>query len=955
MDQVFLQESIPPRRHPTSSVLKRERLLLSHLRESPVGPEENHLLGLKFKTAPPPPLKTHTSITMTNHGDDCYFFYYSTCTKGDSCPFRHCEAAMGNETVCNLWQEGRCFRAVCKFRHMEITKNRKEIPCYWENQPAGCQKPHCAFFHEKPRYVDGVFIPPDRSLSKSNEQAYEEPAPPPPALLPTTANPQLRGVIKTETQEPVPSPTHPPVVINPADDDEDEDDQFSEEGEDGKVGPSPRKIPQSDDSLNFGVSTLEEIRLRKALKASMKRAGYPIQSADTSANGEKENIQSFFQPDVYEATDGPLFLEETGRPRSTVAERLGKRMVNTDVKSGGVPLKRNLADRLGRFVDEENPLMPPQKALKTIRERLGLSDGLVTSTETATTNTESKTATEQIRIKTLEEIRQEKAAKSQSQDNDPSAVTPEINTTTTKAKSIKRAITIRDNSIDQVKMFSELPNSKRKRQEEQNPSPTKVEHTVEKKTGKGHGKSDTSGPALDASNVREVRVKTLEEIRREKAARIQSQQVLETDERRTSNTEGNGAMKPRLLRNKLASHCIITPAKSAEVNEKPSNTPTGSLETNSATCHSVKVKTFEEIMHEKRLRKQEIEEQAKTSAEAESSHKHTAKGTLKKNSPAKTTFTSLGSSSPSSTTLILDTTSSTQKLPVRKPIPLKSKTSSPLYTTTTSGTTTAIAAVTSVPVKQSSSLQREIESNSQSASCSNEVPDKKMRNSTASSPAKQAKAAAQSDPEEATLHTADTKVRPKLNVKPSVMKPAVQVKPGQKRRVAERSAVAAVKPLNAAATVLEEPLQVTLCPDKPLFPSSSAEAQLTSAVPHSPSTPLDSGSSSSPQREDLQTVPVFRQSPRQEHELTVSFATPREACTVPQRLALKTSTQPKPRRLSAGVSRTTSTSNTAASNLAVDDFEELISEFTDDHMGEDMDPGIGEDDLLQELSEMIDS
>lgn len=122
------------------------------IRESPVGPEENQLLDLKVITSSPPSLKTHTSITMTNHGDDCYFFYYSTCTKvgnvwaqsyhvntwfdqkkvyepycvsfivqGDSCPFRHCEAAMGNETVCNLWQEGRCFRTVCKFRHMEIT------------------------------------------------------------------------------------------------------------------------------------------------------------------------------------------------------------------------------------------------------------------------------------------------------------------------------------------------------------------------------------------------------------------------------------------------------------------------------------------------------------------------------------------------------------------------------------------------------------------------------------------------------------------------------------------------------------------------------------------------------------------------------------------------------------------------------------------------------------------
>lgn len=46
-------------------------------------------------------------------------------------------------------------------------------------------------------------------------------------------------------------------------------------------------------------------------------------------------------------------------------------------------------------------------------------------------------------------------------------------------------------------------------------------------------------------------------------------------------------------------------------------------------------------------------------------------------------------------------------------------------------------------------------------------------------------------------------VRPKLNVKPSVVKPAVQVKPGQKRRGAARSAVAAVKPLSSTSTQQE--------------------------------------------------------------------------------------------------------------------------------------------------------
>ncbi|KFM80862.1 Zinc finger CCCH domain-containing protein 11A, partial [Stegodyphus mimosarum] len=83
--------------------------------------------------------------------DDCYFYYYSSCTKGDDCPFRHCQLALGTETVCTLWREGRCFRSNCKFRHMESRINRATIPCYWENQPGGCRKPHCVFLHQKVR------------------------------------------------------------------------------------------------------------------------------------------------------------------------------------------------------------------------------------------------------------------------------------------------------------------------------------------------------------------------------------------------------------------------------------------------------------------------------------------------------------------------------------------------------------------------------------------------------------------------------------------------------------------------------------------------------------------------------------------------------------------------------------------------------------------------------------
>ncbi|XP_064480323.1 zinc finger CCCH domain-containing protein 11B-like isoform X2 [Ornithodoros turicata] len=93
-------------------------------------------------------------MMAANHdrrNDDCYFYFYSTCTKGDDCPFRHCEAALGTETVCPAWKEGNCMRKSCKFRHMESRKNRSQIPCYWENQPSGCRKPHCVFLHSRPR------------------------------------------------------------------------------------------------------------------------------------------------------------------------------------------------------------------------------------------------------------------------------------------------------------------------------------------------------------------------------------------------------------------------------------------------------------------------------------------------------------------------------------------------------------------------------------------------------------------------------------------------------------------------------------------------------------------------------------------------------------------------------------------------------------------------------------
>eukprot|EP00076_Gallus_gallus_P031408 XP_015157489.1 zinc finger CCCH domain-containing protein 11A-like isoform X1 [Gallus gallus] len=91
----------------------------------------------------------------------------SFCVQGDSCPFRHCEAALGSEQVCRLWVEGRCSSGNCKFRHMRIDKKRSEIPCYWEDQPGGCQKAHCAFLHLKERGGNGLAVPPSQKADAS--------------------------------------------------------------------------------------------------------------------------------------------------------------------------------------------------------------------------------------------------------------------------------------------------------------------------------------------------------------------------------------------------------------------------------------------------------------------------------------------------------------------------------------------------------------------------------------------------------------------------------------------------------------------------------------------------------------------------------------------------------------------------------------------------------------------
>ncbi|XP_014677507.1 PREDICTED: zinc finger CCCH domain-containing protein 11A-like [Priapulus caudatus] len=225
---------------------------------------------------------------MSQMGADCYFYYYSTCDKGSTCPFRHCEAALGNEVVCKLWQNGKCFRKVCMYRHMEIKKQRNVINCYFETQPGGCQKPHCVFKHTLPR-ADG-FLAADVNLD-SDDDASTTPhglTPSAPAMAwDETPRWQARAAEHpTITDEAAvvppysdfPTPLVQPVVFTPMEESSSDSLSSSPRCQSSQVPrrpqisfSSPRKLPspsgaamQEKKNDNFEVKSLNQIRRERS-------------------------------------------------------------------------------------------------------------------------------------------------------------------------------------------------------------------------------------------------------------------------------------------------------------------------------------------------------------------------------------------------------------------------------------------------------------------------------------------------------------------------------------------------------------------------------------------------------------------------------------------------------------------------------------------------------------------
>ncbi|XP_077814760.1 zinc finger CCCH domain-containing protein 11A isoform X8 [Macaca mulatta] len=670
--------------------------------------------------------------------------------------------------------------------------------------------------------------------------------------------------MKVESSENVPSPTHPPVVINAADDDEDDDDQFSEEGDETKT-PTLQSSPEvhnglrvtsvrkpavnikQGECLNFGIKTLEEIKSKKMKEKSKKQGegssgvSSLLLHPEPVPGPEKENVRTVVRTVTLSTKQG-----EEPLVRLSLTERLGKRKFSAGSDSDP-PLKRSLAQRLGKKVEvpETNIDKTPKKAQvsKSLKERLGMSAG--PNNEDAT---EKVNKVGEIHVKTLEEILLERASQKRG----------ELQTklkTEGPSKTDDSTSGARSSSTIRIKTFSEVLAEKKHRQQEAERQKSKKDATcIKLKTDSEikktvvlppivASKGQSEEPAGKTKSMQEVHIKTLEEIKLEKALRVQ-----QSSESSTSSPSQHEATlgARRLLR--ITKRTGMKEEKNLqEGNEVDSQSSIrteakeASGETTGVDITKIQVKRCE-TMREKHMQKQQERE--------------------------KSVLTPLRGDMASYNTQVAE-----------KPV------------------LTAVPGITRHLTKRlptKSSQKVEVETSGIGDSVLN------------------VKCAAQ---------TLEKRAKPKVNVKPSVVKVVSSPKLAPKRKAVEMhpAVIAAVKPLSSSSVLQEPPAKKAAVAVVPLV---SEDKSVTVPEAENP-------------RDSLVLPPTQSSSDSSPPEVSGPSSS---------QMSMKT------RRLSSA--------STGKPPLSVeDDFEKLIWEISGGKLEAeiDLDPGKDEDDLLLELSEMIDS
>ncbi|XP_017732616.1 PREDICTED: uncharacterized protein C12orf50 homolog isoform X2 [Rhinopithecus bieti] len=193
---------------------------------------------------------------MAEVGNDCYFFFNSTCIKGSQCQFRHCEEALGSDTVCSLWRERKCLDPLCRFRHMEMQQNCS-ISCFWETRPLGCVKISCIFYHSKPRNINGLFLPPSSNITLQKESQEGIPL-------------QTQSQEPLKPQENVSRPIHHPLVLKT---NFEEEEEVDEQNDYLALGQFNLKNIYPIDASSLWTKTPEEIEEKRAIKEMCYKSG----------------------------------------------------------------------------------------------------------------------------------------------------------------------------------------------------------------------------------------------------------------------------------------------------------------------------------------------------------------------------------------------------------------------------------------------------------------------------------------------------------------------------------------------------------------------------------------------------------------------------------------------------------------------------------------------------------
>ncbi|KAK2086319.1 hypothetical protein P7K49_035744 [Saguinus oedipus] len=194
------------------------------------------------------------------------------------------------------------------------------------------------------------------------------------------------------------------------------------------------------------------------------------------------------------------------------------------------PLKRSLAQRLGKKVEapETNIDKTPKKAQvsKSLKERLGMSAGPNNEEATGVYSAKKVNKVGEIHVKTLEEILLERA--SQKRGELQTKLKTEGPSKTDDSTSVTRS-----SSTIRIKTFSEVLAEKKHRQQEAERQKSKKDATCIKLKNDSEikktvvfppivaSKGQSEEPAGKTKSMQEVHIKTLEEIRLEKALRVQ--------------------------------------------------------------------------------------------------------------------------------------------------------------------------------------------------------------------------------------------------------------------------------------------------------------------------------------------------------------------------------------------------------------------------------------------------